>query len=166
VKSCGRPVSPKSSSRATPITKKATASTGLTGLQDYVIVDVSAKQFFQKVPKIPFVSDTVFLGVLGFNGLTAFFGMEIAAPKKGETLVVSAAAGATGSIAGQMERFTAAASLALRALRQMRVDHQGSQFRRRRQLQACRLERKLAAPLPTASTSILKMSAEKSCKKS
>jgi NADPH-dependent curcumin reductase CurA len=40
--------------------------------------------------------------VLGFTGLTAFFGMEIGAPKKGETLVVSAAAGATGSIAGQI----------------------------------------------------------------
>ena len=38
------------------------------------------------------------------NGLTAFFGMEIAAPKKGETLVVSAAAGATGSIAGQIAK--------------------------------------------------------------
>src|SRR5258708_34641531 len=50
---------------------------------------------------MPFVSDTVFLGVLGFNGLTAFFGMEIGAPKKGDTLVVSAAAGATGSIVGQ-----------------------------------------------------------------
>ena len=85
-----------------PDYKKGDRITGLTGLQDYVIVDVSAKQFFQKVPKIPLVSDTVFLGVLGFNGLTAFFGMEIAAPKKGETLVVSAAAGATGSIAGQI----------------------------------------------------------------
>src|SRR2546429_6180150 len=49
-----------------------------------------------------FVSDTAFLGVLGINGLTAFFGMEIAQPKKGETLVVSAAAGATGSIVGQI----------------------------------------------------------------
>ncbi len=55
-----------------------------------------------KVPKIPFVSDTVFLGVLGINGLTAFFGMEIAAPKKGDTFVVSAAAGATGIIVGQI----------------------------------------------------------------
>src|SRR5260370_14190262 len=85
-----------------PDYKKGDHVTGLTRLQDYVIIDASAKHFFQKVPKIPFVSDTVFLGVLGINGLTAFFGMEIAAPKKGETLVVSAAAGAAGSIVGQI----------------------------------------------------------------
>src|SRR3989454_5609080 len=85
-----------------PDYKKGDRVTGLTGLQDYVIIDRSAKNFFQKLPKIPFVSDTVFLGVLGLNGLTAFFGMEIAAPKKGEALVVSAAAGARGSIAGQI----------------------------------------------------------------
>ena len=85
-----------------PDYKKGDRVTGLTGLQDYVVLDSSASKSFQKVPKVPFVSDTVFLGLLGINGLTAFFGMEIAQPKKGETLVVSAAAGATGSIVGQI----------------------------------------------------------------
>jgi NADPH-dependent curcumin reductase len=85
-----------------PDYKKGDRVTGLTGLQDYVFLDASAGKSFQKVPKVPFVSDTVFLGLLGINGLTAYFGMEIAAPKKGETLVVSAAAGATGSIVGQI----------------------------------------------------------------
>ena len=84
-----------------PDYRKGDRITGLTGLQDYVVIE-SASQSFQKVPKVPFVSDTVFLGLLGINGLTAFFGVEIAAPKKGETMAVSAAAGATGSIVGQI----------------------------------------------------------------
>lgn len=86
-----------------PDYKKGDRVSGLTGLQEYVVLDSNASHsMLQKVPKIPFVSDTVFLGVLGLNGLTAFFGMEIAQPKKGETLVVSAAAGATGSVVGQI----------------------------------------------------------------
>jgi len=86
-----------------PDYKKGDRVTGTTGLQEYFVIDSRAsQQLVQKVPKIPFVSDTVFLGTLGINGLTAFFGMEIAQLKKGEMLVVSAAAGATGSIAGQI----------------------------------------------------------------
>lgn len=45
------------------------------------------------------------LSVLGMTGLTAYFGMlDIGAPKAGETVLVSAAAGAVGSIAMQIAR--------------------------------------------------------------
>jgi NADPH-dependent curcumin reductase CurA len=46
---------------------------------------------------------THLLSVYGITGLTAYFGLtEIGAPKSGETLVISAAAGAVGSVAGQI----------------------------------------------------------------
>lgn len=86
-----------------PQFKKGDKIVGLTGLQEYVVVEAQSKLPYQKIPSIPFVSDTLFLGALGMTGLTAYFGMtEIAKPQKGETLVVSAAAGATGSVAGQI----------------------------------------------------------------
>ena len=48
---------------------------------------------------------TTAVGVLGMPGLTAYVGMlDIGRPKEGETVVVSAAAGAVGSIAGQIAK--------------------------------------------------------------
>jgi len=48
---------------------------------------------------------SLFLGVLGPTGLTAYFGLlEIGKPKAGETVLVSAAAGAVGSIVGQIAK--------------------------------------------------------------
>jgi NADPH-dependent curcumin reductase CurA len=49
------------------------------------------------------------ISVLGMTGLTAFFGLEdIGKPKAGETVVVSGAAGATGSIVGQIAKISGA----------------------------------------------------------
>lgn len=46
---------------------------------------------------------SAYLGILGMTGLTAYLGLtEIAKPQAGETLVVSGAAGAVGSIVGQI----------------------------------------------------------------
>ena len=49
------------------------------------------------------------MSVLGITGLTAYFGMlNVGQPRSGETVVVSAAAGATGSVAGQIARIQGA----------------------------------------------------------
>jgi NADPH-dependent curcumin reductase len=46
-----------------------------------------------------------YLGILGMPGMTAYFGLkEIGQPKAGETLVVSAASGAVGSVVGQLAK--------------------------------------------------------------
>ncbi len=48
---------------------------------------------------------SAYLGVLGMPGATAYRGItEICQPKKGETVVVSAASGAVGSVAGQLAK--------------------------------------------------------------
>lgn len=75
--------------------------TGLFGWQDYAVVRAGERP--SKVP--PGVSLPLAMGVLGMTGLTAYFGLlDVGRPAPGETVVVSGAAGATGSIVGQIAR--------------------------------------------------------------
>jgi NADPH-dependent curcumin reductase CurA len=76
---------------------------GLIGwTEQFVAADAAP---LQRVPVTDGVSPSFYLGVLGMTGLTAWVGMrEIGKPKEGETVVVSAAAGAVGSVAGQLAK--------------------------------------------------------------
>ena len=72
---------------------------GLLGWQTYVVSDGTG---IGKVPPLG-IPLTAYFGLLAHIGITAYFGvLDIGRPKPGETLVVSAAAGAVGSIAGQI----------------------------------------------------------------
>jgi NADPH-dependent curcumin reductase CurA len=73
---------------------------GMGGWQEYYAGDAAG---WMKLTRIPGVPLTAFLAAMGHIGFTAYFGLrDIAQPKPGETLIVSAAAGAVGSIAGQI----------------------------------------------------------------
>jgi NADPH-dependent curcumin reductase CurA/3-hydroxymyristoyl/3-hydroxydecanoyl-(acyl carrier protein) dehydratase len=73
---------------------------GMLGWQTHAVTDGQALSRFDRDPKIPLEA---YLAVLGHVGATAYFGLlEIGQPKAGETLVVSGAAGAVGSLVGQI----------------------------------------------------------------
>jgi NADPH-dependent curcumin reductase CurA len=73
---------------------------GMIGWQDYLVTDGSGLNALPNMPGVPL---TVFLGLFSHIGLTAYFGLlDVGQPKEGETLVVSGAAGATGSLVGQI----------------------------------------------------------------
>ncbi len=80
--------------------------------QEYSVADDS--QFIVKIdPNEPYPMN-YYLGVLGDTGLSAYFGMlDIGQPKKDETVLVSAAAGAVGSIAGQLAQIQGARAVGI-----------------------------------------------------
>ena len=80
---------------------------GLIGWQEWAVASDASPLL--PVPEVPGVSPSFFLGVLGMTGLTAWVGIEdIGRPQPGETVVVSAAAGAVGSVAGQIAKIKGA----------------------------------------------------------
>src|SRR5215208_7615600 len=72
---------------------------GMFGVQHYAVANGRAVQKIDpSVAPVP-----TWLGALGMPGMTAYFGLlDIGKPQEGETLVVSGAAGAVGSLVGQI----------------------------------------------------------------
>jgi NADPH-dependent curcumin reductase len=76
---------------------------GMTGWQDYVV----GADGYQTLPDG--VPPTLALSLLGITGMTAYFGMtDVGRVKEGDVVVVSGAAGATGSTAGQVAKILGA----------------------------------------------------------
>jgi len=76
-----------------------------TGLAEWADYNTLPGQNLSALPQLPGVPLTAYMGPLGATGMTAYFGlMDIAKPKAGETVVVSAAAGAVGSMVGQIAK--------------------------------------------------------------
>jgi NADPH-dependent curcumin reductase len=74
---------------------------GRVGWQDYVVMNPKGQ--LNKLP--PGAPLELAMSALGLTGLTAYFGLlEVGRPVAGETVVVSGAAGATGSVVGQIAK--------------------------------------------------------------
>lgn len=79
--------------------------TGLLGVQEYACTD--GKGLTKVDPTLAPLP--VYLGTLGMPGMTGYFGLlEVGQPKAGDTVVVSGAAGAVGSVVGQIAKIKGA----------------------------------------------------------
>jgi hypothetical protein len=77
---------------------------GMGGWQEFSLVDAAGAALLRRVDTTQ-VPLSAYLGPVGMPGVTAWYGLSmICAPKPGETVVVSAAAGAVGSVVGQLAK--------------------------------------------------------------
>ncbi len=82
-----------------PNFKQGDLVSGLLGWQDYAIAQGNSGFSLTRLPDPLPCPLTAFVAPLGLTGCTAYFGLlDIGQPKEGETVVVSASAGAVGSI--------------------------------------------------------------------
>ena len=77
-------------------------TTAAGGWADYAVIPATDASRVHRAPGLPLTAN---MSVLGMTGMTAWFGVtDVLKPQPGETRVSSAAAGAVGSIAGQVAR--------------------------------------------------------------
>jgi NADPH-dependent curcumin reductase CurA len=78
---------------------------GLLGVQEYAVVDrAGLNKLDPALAPLP-----VYLSALGMPGMTAYFGLfDVGRPEPGQTVVVSGAAGAVGSLVGQLAKLKGA----------------------------------------------------------
>ncbi len=83
---------------------------GYEGWQQYAMSDGSG---LTKIPSIG-IPESAWLGPVGMPGITAWYGlMKIGNPKDGETVVVSAASGAVGTVVGQLAKINGCRAVGL-----------------------------------------------------
>jgi NADPH-dependent curcumin reductase CurA len=88
-----------------PNFKKGDLVSGMLGWQDYAIALGNSGFSITRLPDPLPCPLNAFTGPLGATGFTAYFGLlDIGQPKAGETVVVSDASGAVGSIVGQIAK--------------------------------------------------------------
>jgi hypothetical protein len=98
----------------TPKLPEGALVVGLTGWQDYALVPGEGSGAPQVVPDGLPLPPSYFLGALGPTGFTAYFGLlDVGRLQAGETVVISAAAGAVGSIAGQIAKIKGARAIGI-----------------------------------------------------
>ena len=83
---------------------------GTFGVQEFAVSDGRGVILIDR----SFAPLTTYLGALGLTGLTAYFGLlDVGRPREGETVVVSGAAGAVGSVAGQIAKLKGARAIGI-----------------------------------------------------
>ena len=87
-----------------PAFQPGDAVVGMGGWQEYATIDATQRGVLQKVDTTH-VPLSAYLGAVGMPGVTGWYGLvRIIAPKAGETVVVSSAAGAVGGVVGQLAK--------------------------------------------------------------
>lgn len=91
---------------------EGTLVTGMFGWQEFAVSN-GKPGVMGRIGKVPDgVDPALMLSALGGTGLTAYFGMlDVGKPQAGDVVVVSGAAGATGSVAGQIARIKGASKV-------------------------------------------------------